>query len=472
MKSMPIAAFAAALLCALGAFAPGSPAAAQGGAEPWNALSIDDITQVSTKRLTTRILEQATVEDLRKATERGDARAAVFLAYAHKNGLGGLEVDKAKGYELTRQSCEAGDRRGCVSLAFNLFNGKGVAADVPRAMQMFEGACREGIAFICVRVANFHAQGTNGIRKSPSMAQRFRVEGCVGNYPIACRYAGDGLRRGEGVPKSYEGAHPFYRLGCDGGDDVSCFYAAATLVETRSKSDPSIYPEVSRFYQTGCARRVGAACYNMGIIFNEGRHGQMRSTPKAVPWMEKACDLDYDDACYNLGSWFIDGRAGRTDGRRAIELLGPLCLRDKDPDIQACNNAGTAAYRGTGMNAPDYDTARTYYEQACLLGALIDSCRTLSDMFGDRQITPSYAGEREWLNAQLCFKAAAGDYCDARTDQHRVYRLARKGSYGEAQIVSANLCARGDGLGCKFQEVLLACKNEAEARGVCRKLFN
>ncbi|AOL22500.1 TPR repeat [Erythrobacter litoralis] len=432
---MPIAAFAAALLCALGAFVPGSPAAAQGRAEPWNALSIDDITQVSTKRLTTCILEQATVEDLRKATERGDACAAVFLAYAHKNGLGGLEVDKAKGYGLTRQSCETGDRRGCVSLAFYLFNGKGVAADVPRAMQMFEGACCEGIAFICIRVANFHAQGTNGIRKSPSMAQRFRVEGCVGNYPIACRYAGDGLRRGEGVPKSYEGAPPFYRLGCDGGDDVSCFYAAATLVETRSKSDPSIYPEVSRFYQTGCERRVGAACYN-------------------------------------LGSWFIDGRAGRTDGRRAIELLGPLCLRDKDPDIQACNNAGTAAYRGTGMNTPDYDAARTYYEQACYLGALIDSCRTLSDIFGDRQITPSYAGEREWLNAQLCFKAAAGDYCDARTDQHRVYRLARKGSYGEAQIVSANLCARGDGLGCKFQEVLLAYKNEAEARGVCRKLFS
>ena len=30
----------------------------------------------------------------------------------------------------------------------------------------------------------------------------------------------------------------------------------------------------------------------------------------------------------------------RDEVRRAIELLGPLCLREKDPDIQACNNAG------------------------------------------------------------------------------------------------------------------------------------
>lgn len=471
MKIGRIAALAAAFLCALGALGQPQPALAQGEPEPWNALSIDDITQVSTKRLTKRILEQATVEDLRKATERGDARAAFFLGYAHKRGLGGLEVDMTRGHALTRRSCDAGDRRGCASLAFNLFNGSGVTADVPRAMRMFEQACMQGIAFICLRLADFHANGSNGIPRSAKEAQRFRIEGCVGNYPLACRLAGDGFRRGTGVAKSYDGAHPFYRLGCDGGDGVSCFYAAATLVEMRSPDDTSIYSDVSRFYRAGCEKRVGAACYNVGIIFNEGRHGQAQSTLKAVPWMEKACELGYDNACYNLGSWLIDGRAGRKDGRRAIELLGPLCLRDEDPDLQACNNAGTAAYRGSGMAAPDYDTARTYYEHACHIGSLIASCRALSDMFRDGQIEPDYAGEREWIDVQLCFKAGESDYCDPRTAQHRLYAMAREEAYGEAQIASANLCSKGDGLGCKFQNILLACKNRPDTRTVCRRIF-
>jgi TPR repeat protein len=471
VKIKLFAALAAAALGVCGTLLGAPEGAAQTEAEPWNALSIDDITTVSTRTLTKRVLEQSSIAELREAAERGDARAAYFLGYAYKRGLGGVEIDLERGYGLAERSCQQGDRRGCVSLAYTLFKGNGVAEDVPRALELFETGCLEGIAFACVTLASIHQNGTNGVPASPVKAQQFRVEGCVGNYPLACRYAGDGLRRGEGIDKSYDGAHPFYAVGCKGGDGISCFYAGATLVEIRSPSDPSIYPQVSAFYRTGCERRIGAACYNMGVIFNEGRHGQPRNTVKAVPWMEKACEFDYDDACYNLGSWLIDGRAGRRDGRRAIELLGPLCLRDEDPDLQACNNAGTAAYRGSGMDAPDYDTARTYYEHACHIGSLIASCRTLSDMFRDGQIEPDYAGEREWIDVQLCFKAGETDYCDPRTAQHRLYSLARRESYGEAQIASANLCSRGDGLGCKFQNILLACKNRPDTRKVCRRIF-
>ncbi|QIQ87876.1 tetratricopeptide repeat protein [Erythrobacter sp.] len=472
MKIKLFAALAAASLGVCGALLGAPEGAAQTEAEPWNALSIDDITTVSTRTLTKRVLEQSSIAELREAAERGDARAAYFLGYAYKRGLGGVEVDLERGYGLAERSCQQGDRRGCVSLAYTLFNGDGVAEDVPRALALFETGCREGIAFACVSLASIHQNGTNGVAKDAARAERFYREGCVGNYGLSCRYAGEGFRTGRAGPQNYEAAHTFFAQGCRLEDSVSCFYAARTLQQSRPRSDASIYPTVREFYATGCEKKVAAACFNLGAIYNEGRNGQARDTVKAVPWMERACDLGYDNGCYNLGSWLIDGRAGRRDVRRAIELLGPLCLRDEDPDIQACNNAGTAAYRGSGLAAPDYDTARIYYEQACYMGALVASCRTLSDMFRDRQIAPAFAGERQWLDAQLCFKAAEGDYCDARTAQHKVYRLARRGSFGEAQIASANLCAAGDGLGCKFQEVLLACKNKPDKRSVCRKIFS
>lgn len=190
--------------------------------------------------------------------------------------------------------------------------------------------------------------------------------------------------------------------------------------------------------------------------------------------MEKACALKKTDACYNLGSWLINGRAGRTDGTLAIQLLGPLCLRDKNPDIQACNNAGTAAYRGSGMPAPDYDSARKFYTRACYEGGLTASCRTLSDMYRDRQIVASAVGEAEWLDAQLCFKASEAAYCKPNTRQYTILEQADGGNYLNASSLAAGLCVQGDKQGCRAEFLLKACADQSDnsaIRRACRTAF-
>ncbi|MDY7096658.1 MAG: hypothetical protein SXU28_00825, partial [Pseudomonadota bacterium] len=140
----------------------------------------------------------------------------------------------------------------------------------------------------------------------------------------------------------------------------------------------------------------------------------------------------------------------------------------------ACNNAGTAAYRGSGIPSPDYDSARKFYTRACYEGALTASCRTLSDMYRDKQIIASAKGEAEWLDAQLCFKANENAYCKSTTGQYRVLEQASAEMYSSAAITAGNLCREGDSMGCRTEFLLKACAKASGTSPVlkaCRRSF-
>jgi TPR repeat protein len=464
-----LAAFGAATLALL---AP--PSAAQENSGEWQRLSPRQIRVASTKVLSEQVLRVSSIADLQRAASAGDALAMHFLGYAYKTGKGGLQKDDARSYELSKQSCERGSQRGCLGLAYNLIQGRGVAKDLDRGLDLFAQTCDGGIPLACDRLAAIHVQGAGGAPKDRALAQRYYLKGCDGGVGDSCRWAAYGYLKGQGAGVDRLEARRLYLRGCTLDSEWSCFNAAREIERDSDRNDPKAFEVIATNYERGCELGNGASCYNRGIIENEGKFGRATSTRAAVPWMEEACKLGFNDACYNLGSWLIDGRAGRKDGKRAIALLGPLCLRDKNPDIQACNNAGTAAYRGSGMAAPDYESARQFYTRACYEGALTASCRTLSDMYRDRQITAREQGEAQWLDAQLCFKAEEQDYCRSGTRQYLVLLQAAQDNYSDAAVVAGDLCREGDLLGCRTETLLKACakaRTGSKTMEACRRAF-
>lgn len=453
-----------------------APAYGQGNTPEWQRASSPEFYAISTLTMTQRVLARASVAELQQAAQNEDAAAAWILSYIYKRGMGGVAKNSGEAYRWSRKSCDLGNVRGCNALAYNLNGSVGTSRDQIEAMRIFERTCEQGVASSCAAAAETYLTGDGAFPKTPGRSLYFRTKACENGRVSDCRDAGAMVSRGEGTAKNPARAQELYARGCQGDDAISCFYAGRILERGALRGDYTgeTIHQIIGFYERGCELDQAEACYNRGVQDNEGRFGRTQSTVAAVPWMEKACTLGKSDGCYNLGSWLISGRAGRTDGRRAIELLGPLCLRDKDPDIQACNNAGTAAYRGSGMAAPDFDSARKFYTRACYEGGLTASCRTLSDMYRDGQVRASEVGEAQWLDAQLCFKSGEQAYCKLNTRQYTILEQAQQRNYSSASSLAAGLCRQGDKQGCRFEFLLSACAKQSDNADIdkaCRTAF-
>lgn len=456
----------------LGAPASDDAHAQSGGDASWAEFSEKRLTDGNAAPMLESVLERNSVAELRAAAQQGDARAQWLYGFALTSGDGGVEKDPARGFEYYTRSCAAGVTRGCTSMGYSYLEGAGVEQDAVRALDQFEAACEAGSGRACVAAGFVYTGVRDAVAKDMSKTVWRYHRACELEYSDGCRRAGNLYRIGSDVPKDEMAAQKYYADGCEYGNSSSCFYAGRLLEQDSDPRDAGKFAAISGFYERGCELGSRTSCYNRGVIENEGKYGRRQNTPAAVPWMQEACDRGYGDACYNLGSWLIDGRAGRTDGKRAIELLGPLCLREEDPDIQACNNAATAAYRGSGMDVPDYVSARKFYERACFEGGLVASCRTLSDMYRDGQVTAQQPGEREWIDAQLCFKAEEQAYCRPETRQHLVLLRAGQGDFPGAAAVAGDLCEEGDLSACRTERLLNMCQANDETRSACRRAFD
>ena len=118
---------------ACGGTAPMRTAAAEDTGR-WG-LTADEISTSNSRPLVTKVLESASFSDLFQAAGEGDATAAWLAAYALKVGLG-TEENIEQSVALSRQSCDAGNLRGCGGLAWLYFEGVGVERDVMRAREL------------------------------------------------------------------------------------------------------------------------------------------------------------------------------------------------------------------------------------------------------------------------------------------------------------------------------------------------
>jgi hypothetical protein len=136
----------------------------------------------------------------------------------------------------------------------------------------------------------------------------------------------------------------------------------------------------ARYYRLACERGDQLGCHNLAVLLEQGR-GAPADLPVVLDLYESACRGGEPLACSNLGLAVASGRAaGAPDPARAIALYTRAC--DAGAMI-GCNNLAFALERGEGT-LKDLRRASELYELACLRGH-VRSCTRLS-----------------WLAAQRC----------------------------------------------------------------------
>jgi TPR repeat protein len=117
-----------------------------------------------------------TFEEIRKLAEEGLTGCQIELGNGYLMGatVGGRKLPKD--YAEARRWLEPAHEKGASTATFILGtmyeDGKGVAADVMKAIQLYENAEAQGAYLPCVRLARLYAHG-KGVPPSPGLAVKW-----------------------------------------------------------------------------------------------------------------------------------------------------------------------------------------------------------------------------------------------------------------------------------------------------------
>ncbi|MEL6207751.1 MAG: caspase family protein [Pseudomonadota bacterium] len=138
----------------------------------------------------------------RQATERGDLRAMVSLAFLYETGTG-VDQDPARALALYQQAAAGGSHDAMINLAVSLFEGDGITQDPDQAIDLLQRAASEGSA---KATYNLGVLGQDGLVGTPGDALRnFLWAARYGEY-LGYRSAAIMLDEGRGVPPDQEWA--------------------------------------------------------------------------------------------------------------------------------------------------------------------------------------------------------------------------------------------------------------------------
>ena len=83
-----------------------------------------------------------------------------------------------------------------------LYNGAGVQKDVKKALNALHGACDQGEAQACNRLASLYLRGSTEVPRSVRKAHSVLEQACDGNFAPACHNLAVMYKRGEeGIPQ-------------------------------------------------------------------------------------------------------------------------------------------------------------------------------------------------------------------------------------------------------------------------------
>lgn len=166
---------------------------------------------------------------------------------------------------------------------------------------------------------------------------------------------------------------------------VAAFCLLAPGLEAHPGRDPEVWRVACRerapfacknlalLYDSLCLRGSGEACFNLGLMRDEGDEVP-RDPAQAAGALAHGCELEFAPACNRLGSMLAVGNGAPPDEARAAALFAHAC---EAGDAPACANFATALREGAGV-APDPVRAAQLEDQACRADVLT-ACRRVAD---------------------------------------------------------------------------------------------
>jgi TPR repeat protein len=223
-------------------------------------------------------------------------------------------------------ACGLDDPRACGFAGRMLLDGRGIARDSGRGLDVLVRACDGGVATACTVAAQWlgdpaHAKGVEG---APDLAARLEGQrSCLAGQAESC-----------------------FQLG------MLFYYGRDTYPRDRAKS--------FRAFSRGCDLGDSRACNNMGDALAYG-DGIVRDVEGASVAFLKACRFGEALGCANLGYMAEHGQGIPRDRARARSLYREACGAG---DIYGCLHVDMLAAEDAG-SPRDPDVALARWRRAC-----------------------------------------------------------------------------------------------------------
>lgn len=199
---------------------------------------------------------------------------------------------------------------GCYELGKLVRDAKGGPKDLPRAVEMFQIACRAGIGDACIDLGMlvYDPDDGAGISADPARAVEFFFNACneVGVQELtdpgkpdpnarACAALGRAYVDGQGVENNRpdpKRAIEMYRKACDAQFAAGCASAGDLLATSRST-----VVEATELYQTACKLDARHGCFELAELHERSRFPGA-DIELAVDNYRKTCNIDPTRGCY------------------------------------------------------------------------------------------------------------------------------------------------------------------------------
>ncbi len=183
-----------------------------------------------------------------------------------------------------------------------------------KANKLYIKACEKGSLKSCMKLANIYkddsSKSDNFYKKSYILADK----DCNSNDKYACKILGFLYKHGLGIDLDYNKADVFVMKACDLGDSISCYNTA------KSKYD-NITSYVN-YMDKACQLDFDNACLIIGNVyltgFNENMQIIEKNMEKGLNYILKSCQLN-SALCVNLADIYISGENISQNYKEAIK---------------------------------------------------------------------------------------------------------------------------------------------------------
>lgn len=256
-----------------------------------------------------------------------DPRACNQLALLVHDAKGGPK-DVPRAIELFESACKDGIDRACVDLALLLYSDTPEEApNAARAVVLFEDACAkvnltalpvEGEAPAPVEQPQASA-GCNAWRKAPVKGPS-RASDTPPTHVLAeaCDALGHAYQAGIGVEplvKDEEKAATLFSKACEARYAKGCVSAGALVAEGKKKED---IEAAAVFYERGCRLDARLGCFELAELHAKKAWPGATDAQAAV-FYQKTCNIDPTRGCFEAGELMEEGRVAAREGE--IESL-------------------------------------------------------------------------------------------------------------------------------------------------------
>jgi hypothetical protein len=130
------------------------------------------------------------------------------------------------------------------------------------------------------------------------------------------------------------------------------------------------------YYGKGCKHKDVNGCIGAADVHSRGLEGRAVDHAKAIPFLEKACNMSSGRGCYRLGEKYEAALGVAYDQTKAnelffkaFELLNGECPSTGDVDGVSCYLIGEAYYSARGVEYVDKFKAYEAYDRGCTAGS-------------------------------------------------------------------------------------------------------